>query len=412
MPAIGETTSPSHGDIQLRAAATDPDGGNVSYTFGVWTGSGKTGTEVWSGSSSSVASGATGSVTLAPGTTTFKWNTPYYWAAFSTDGTLGSTWTDGTKSFEFTNSPPPAPALDTPGSSTTEVVSTAAPTFTVSPATDADGDAVKYQFQVATGSTGQTGIVATSAWQTGTTWAPPAGSTLENGVYYWTAKAEDSYNTASGWTTPKQFTVSIDGPAWVGDVTGDTTVQGSETLQVAAASTVTAATFQLWENGAWQTLGAATAGTDDTWSYSNWDTTTLPDGAYQLQVILTYSGTTTTTYSGPLVWVENHGPTLANETTGGSNPAEPDVRNPASKLTDSGTDAAVDDTTGELDVTHQDLGFDGGHGIPLAVGRSYSRYGRGHSRIVRVWVAGLLRHDRHHRPGIDRCDGRRGRDLA
>lgn len=64
------------------------------------------------------------------------------------------------------------------------VVATATPTFKSSAATDADGDAVKYWFRVATSPDGESGSVLNSGWLTSPQWTPPAGS-LQDGVSYW-----------------------------------------------------------------------------------------------------------------------------------------------------------------------------------------------------------------------------------
>lgn len=91
--------------------------------------------------------------------------------------------------YEDPNVAPPVPALT--GPTDQAVVTTRQPALTVSPVTDPNGHAVQYEFTIATGADGRSGLVATSGWIAGTSWTVPAG-VLKDGVSYtWTARARD-----------------------------------------------------------------------------------------------------------------------------------------------------------------------------------------------------------------------------
>ena len=98
-----------------------------------------------------------------------------------------------------------------------------------------------------------------------------------------------------------------------------------------------------------------------------------PDGGIDLQnssggninVVVDVEGW----YGGP-----GGGPTAPGETRGGSNPAEVDVTQPATPAADGASGAAVDDATGELDVTVTDSHVPG-DGLALDLARTYASGG-------------------------------------
>ncbi len=66
------------------------------------------------------------------------------------------------------------------------VISTATPTFTVNPATDADGDTIYYWFRATTASDAETGFKAVdSGWVTTTSYTAPAGALADGVTYSW-----------------------------------------------------------------------------------------------------------------------------------------------------------------------------------------------------------------------------------
>ena len=128
---------------------------------------------------------------------TLKPGTKYYWKGFvrdGYDGVHGTSTKAASAVWSFTTN---NAALSTQsGSSPTDgtVITTTIPTLTVPAVTDADGDPVKVNFTVATGSDASTGTIVSSGWQTGTSWKVPANSLQDGGAYTWTARTDDTYD--------------------------------------------------------------------------------------------------------------------------------------------------------------------------------------------------------------------------
>gem|GEM_PF-1400120 len=76
------------------------------------------------------------------------------------------------------------------------VVVTPTPTLSVNPATDPDGQTVKYWFRVNTGPDAETGPKIDSGWIDSTSWAPSAGALLDGGRYWWHTWTSDGTSTA------------------------------------------------------------------------------------------------------------------------------------------------------------------------------------------------------------------------
>jgi hypothetical protein len=208
-PADGTVTTSTA--PELRATFTDPDAADTgTIEFRVCTilagGAGSDcSDEVATGSSASVANGATGSWTtdpaLAPGT--------YYWQARAHDAIGTSDWT-ATRSFTA-HTFPDVPSLVAPVDGAYTLSST--PTLEASFA-DSDGDSGAVDFRVcAVGApageacsgpvaTGSSGPVASGT--TGTWTVDPA---LAVGTYHWQALARDSRAAESGWSATQSFTV-------------------------------------------------------------------------------------------------------------------------------------------------------------------------------------------------------------
>ncbi|MGB4967232.1 MAG: PA14 domain-containing protein [Candidatus Saccharimonadales bacterium] len=104
-----------------------------------------------------------------------------------------------------------APGMATPVSPADgQVVVTDQPTVTVSPVGDADGDAVKYCFKIATGSDGRSGTVFDSGCLPGqTSYTVPEGSLQDGVTYYWRAYTNDDHGglTESNWV--RSFKVDL-----------------------------------------------------------------------------------------------------------------------------------------------------------------------------------------------------------
>ncbi|GAA2805405.1 hypothetical protein GCM10010452_37690 [Crossiella cryophila] len=116
------------------------------------------------------------------------WNRQYFWQTRTTDGhadwVYSPVW-----SFRTTNQKPAVPGLTEPVDRA--VVSTKQPVLNANPVTDPDGDQVQYEFSIATGEDGRSGLVALSGWLGTPQWTVPAG-VLKDGVSYtWTVRARD-----------------------------------------------------------------------------------------------------------------------------------------------------------------------------------------------------------------------------
>lgn len=93
----------------------------------------------------------------------------------------------------------PSPAQSSASPSDGSVTVTTNPMLSVASvgATDADGQAIKYQFRVTTGSDGKSGVVVQSGLLTSPTWTVPEGSLLDGGSYYWTVLTSDGVEASS-----------------------------------------------------------------------------------------------------------------------------------------------------------------------------------------------------------------------
>ncbi len=117
-----------------------------------------------------------------------EWNRKHYWQVRTSDGYSGWQYS-AVQSFTPTNQGPPTPAPSSPQDR--QVVIDKRPTLSTAPVTDPDGDAVQYEFQIATGPDGQSGLVARSGFIDATSWQVPAG-VLKDGVNYtWTVRSRD-----------------------------------------------------------------------------------------------------------------------------------------------------------------------------------------------------------------------------
>ncbi|MGQ0841301.1 PA14 domain-containing protein, partial [Actinokineospora sp.] len=90
-----------------------------------------------------------------------------------------------------TGSAPPVPTLVAPADNS--VLTNLAPTLSVNPVADADGDAVKYCFTVATGSDGKSGTVVDSGCLSTPNWTIPAGVLADGVAYTWKASTYSGY---------------------------------------------------------------------------------------------------------------------------------------------------------------------------------------------------------------------------
>ncbi|MEO7349632.1 MAG: PA14 domain-containing protein, partial [Terrimesophilobacter sp.] len=138
----------------------------------------------------------------------------YYWKGEvkdNYDGYYGTPTTRASAVFSFTvNAPPPSTAQSTSSPSDGQIVTNLTPTFSTSTVVDPNGEAVKYQFRVATGADGKTGAVISSGWLTTPSWQVPAGTLQDGGAYSWVVLTSDSINDLeSTWVNHFQVNLRV-----------------------------------------------------------------------------------------------------------------------------------------------------------------------------------------------------------
>ncbi|MEV0681688.1 PA14 domain-containing protein [Actinosynnema sp. NPDC050436] len=124
--------------------------------------------------------------------TSLSWNQKHYWQARVADEYMpGESWLYSSV-WDFTpvNQTPPVPAATGPGDRA--VVSIEQPALTANAVSDADpGDIVQYEFSIATGSDGRSGLVARSGWLDSPSWTVPIGVLKDGTAYTWTVRSRD-----------------------------------------------------------------------------------------------------------------------------------------------------------------------------------------------------------------------------
>lgn len=150
---------------------------------------------------------------IAGGSTATSWTAEglvagrtYFWRAKADDGLAQGAWV--TSSFRmYTDArPPQVPTLDNPAPEAW--VEVLAPTLSVHPAIDPNGDAVSYQFELYSDELLEnleaSGTAIELVWS--------LGAPLPNHQYYhWRARAVDTGGLASNWSEPQRFFTNKDG---------------------------------------------------------------------------------------------------------------------------------------------------------------------------------------------------------
>jgi hypothetical protein len=137
-------------------------------------------------------------------------NTTYYWRVIAYDGGSYSNWVEGTFFVNLANDPPETPTIQSPGQG--EEVGALVPVLSVNDATDVDGDALTYDYEVYADSEGI--ALVQSVEGAGTSWQLGAGLD-ENTRYWWRFRARDEKGLASPWSGLSSFFVNTanDAPA-------------------------------------------------------------------------------------------------------------------------------------------------------------------------------------------------------
>lgn len=134
------------------------------------------------------------------------------------------------------NVTPPTPTLAAPADQ--EVVTTRQPVLSTNAVTDPNGDPVQYEFSLATGADGRSGLIATSGWISGTSWTVPAGVLRDGASYTWTVRARDvGPNTPTPYAASRKVKVDLRLGAQ-GPVPGDSL--GPITVNLATGNVMTA----------------------------------------------------------------------------------------------------------------------------------------------------------------------------
>jgi hypothetical protein len=212
-PGIPSLKAPANGEIIAAASvtlqvnnATDPDGDVLSYFF-------ELDTSPTFNSADRIASPAvpTGDNFTSYTASGLKEDKQYYWRARALDAYSSSDWFIASFAVNAVNGKPSAPILLSPSDGS--VIGSAMPTLSVLNATDPEGDALTYEFEVhAEKPDGAVVASATGVAAGGAQTLSTLTTALENGKsFYWTARAVDSHGEAGPWTTPAFFRVNAGG---------------------------------------------------------------------------------------------------------------------------------------------------------------------------------------------------------
>ncbi|RMG89170.1 MAG: tandem-95 repeat protein, partial [Candidatus Dadabacteria bacterium] len=266
--------------------APDPDGDTVTYAFSVY-GSCAEGLPVGDpvASSGEVAEGAGGTTawTVSPALTD---NAGYCWQVVATDehgaSTEGPT---ATFNVNTANDAPTAPGISSPPDGAE--VATVDVTLEVTNATDLDGDALTYRFELDTAPTfdspafRSSGSVPEGAGDT-TSW--DVSGLSDNAWYHWRAKAVDANGAESPWAEASFFVNTEDdapaAPVPVSPGDGATVTTATPTLQVLPAEDpdtppdLLTYTFEVYDAGG--NTAASGVSPTTTWTVPG----PLADGAY------------------------------------------------------------------------------------------------------------------------------------
>ncbi|HET6954866.1 MAG TPA: PA14 domain-containing protein, partial [Acidimicrobiales bacterium] len=131
------------------------------------------------------------------------------------------------------NARTPAPNLTAPADGAL-AVGTQAPAFSWDPVTDPDGDPIRYVVKVATGTDGESGVVASSPELTTTSWTVPDGVLRDGVTYYWKVFAYDGH----AWTPSGVRKLTVDQRLGLGGVSPADGFGGVSTNLVTGAPTL------------------------------------------------------------------------------------------------------------------------------------------------------------------------------
>jgi len=130
-------------------------------------------------------------------------NTHYFWRVKATDGEVESAWVVSDFTVSHVNQAPAIPVLQNPVDGA--VIATPDVTLQANPATDPEGDTVKYHIQLFADAALTQSLVnevtTMPSWQ--------YGPLADNATYYWRMRAEDAEGKLSEWSEVESFTVNL-----------------------------------------------------------------------------------------------------------------------------------------------------------------------------------------------------------
>jgi RHS repeat-associated protein len=213
--------------------STDPENDPLQYEFEVDTVSSFNGSNLLqSGPLPAGSGGQTSWLVPQPLTE----NTQYYWRVRANDGQAMSGWATASFFVNTVNDPPTAPTLANPPDGSQ--VATLTPTLTVNNATDPEGDAVTYRFELYADPFNLLLVAASPeiTQGTGTTSWTVSPALQENHLYWWRVRATDSHGLPGPWMSQAVFQVSVQNdpptaPIPLLPLDGDTLTTATPTLQ-------------------------------------------------------------------------------------------------------------------------------------------------------------------------------------
>ncbi|MBB5321170.1 putative Ig domain-containing protein [Marinobacter oulmenensis] len=211
----------------------------------------------------------------------------YYWRAKADDGSAHGPWM--TASFRvYTDAKPPTlPTLGNPAPDAW--VEVLAPALSVHPATDPNGDAVSYQFELYADEgleeTVDQATVDTLSWT-------PSQPLANHEYYYWRARAMDAGGLASAWSQSQRFFINKDGiddaPTleFVQPDEDIDTYGGNILLQWVDSDPDSDATIDLYYNGNHPIAVGIPENDDGEGDRYRWNIDGLPVGTYTVSAVI------------------------------------------------------------------------------------------------------------------------------
>ncbi len=194
----------------FQIASSDPEGTGLIYYYRIATGTDAETGQVWNSQWVSNNPITVPKAVLQP-------NTTYYYHLYVKDGYCNNTAAmscsqEVSPVYSFKTNTPGVVAQGTTAPADGSVLVNPTPTLSGGAGTDANGDTLKYQIQVATGADGVSGVVAVSPQFTTApySWQVPA-NVLQDGVTYsWVVMVADGYDTSPGsWINHFRYTTRM-----------------------------------------------------------------------------------------------------------------------------------------------------------------------------------------------------------